>query len=193
MNQYEAFKDTVALAEKAGMPVLPGTNLGLDHMRDTLSRITPASPPSTLGRWLGWAQCALVAAGVGVTFDDVEAINTRWGEPDKAQRSFEKTRIELAKTLSAADENTASGTIGRVTGLPPRPAEFTTPREAPPSPSVRDSDRDLLEEITRSLKAMVDAFGGNVPDWLAEEYAAAENAIERVERARRADASELEP
>lgn len=191
MNQYEAFKDTVALAEKAGMPVLPGTNLGLDHMRDTLSRITPAFPPSTLGRWLGWAQCALVAAGVGVTLDDVEAINTRWGEQDKPRKTFEKTRIELAKTLSAADENAASGTIGKVTGTTPRTAEFTTPHETPPSPSARDSD--LLEEVTRSLKAMVDAFGGNVPDWLAEEYAAAENAIERVERARRADASELEP
>ncbi|SLJ67445.1 Uncharacterised protein [Mycobacteroides abscessus subsp. abscessus] len=32
---------------------------------------------SKLGRWLGWAQCAVVAAGVGLTLDDMKTINQR--------------------------------------------------------------------------------------------------------------------
>ncbi|WP_239591355.1 hypothetical protein [Mycolicibacterium tusciae] len=30
-----------------------------------------------LGRWLGWAQCAVVAANVGLSLDDMKAINQR--------------------------------------------------------------------------------------------------------------------
>ena len=28
-----------------------------------------------LGRWLGWAQCAVVAANVGITLADMKALN----------------------------------------------------------------------------------------------------------------------
>ena len=59
------------------MPEMPGTDLGLAHLRSMAERITPEFSESKLGRWLGWAQCALVASGVGVTLDDVKRINLR--------------------------------------------------------------------------------------------------------------------
>ncbi|WP_235718436.1 helix-turn-helix domain-containing protein [Mycolicibacterium goodii] len=72
----QAFRDTVAFAEQRGMPDLPGSDLGLDHLRHMLAVLEEESfTPAKLGRWLGWAQCALVAAGVGVTLDDMKALN----------------------------------------------------------------------------------------------------------------------
>lgn len=76
MNQLQAFRDTVALAEQQGMPELPGSDLGLDHLRRMAAVLEEASfSPAKLGRWLGWAQCAVVAAGVGVTLDDMKTLN----------------------------------------------------------------------------------------------------------------------
>ena len=73
MNQLQAFRDTVALAEQRGMPELPGSDLGLDHLRRMAAVLEEAAfSPAKLGRWLGWAQCAVVAAGIGVTLDDIE-------------------------------------------------------------------------------------------------------------------------
>lgn len=78
MNQVRAFQDTVALAEDSEMPHLPGSDLGLDHLEAMLKTVHSESfSPSKLGRWLGWAQAALVAADVGVTLEDVKQINLR--------------------------------------------------------------------------------------------------------------------
>lgn len=78
MNQLQAFRDTIALAEQRGMPELPGSDLGLHHLRRMVAVVEEGSfGPAKLGRWLGWAQCAVVAAGVGVTLDDMKALNAR--------------------------------------------------------------------------------------------------------------------
>lgn len=82
MNQREAFAETIVLAITAGMPEESDVDdsLGLAHMQSMLDRIE-ANPEgfseAKLGRWLGWAQAALVASGVGVTLEDVKQINLR--------------------------------------------------------------------------------------------------------------------
>lgn len=87
MNQRAAFAETIELAEQSGMgyrhPM--DESLGLDHLRDMQSRITPEFSEAKLGRWLGWAQAALVAARVGVTLEDVKQINLRHAESEGGQ------------------------------------------------------------------------------------------------------------
>jgi len=78
LNQHEAFRETVHIAQVAGMPELPGNELGLAHLRSMLSRVTPTFSEAKLGRWLGWAQCALVAANVGVSLEDMKSLNVKW-------------------------------------------------------------------------------------------------------------------
>lgn len=76
MNQLAALRDTVTLAETRGMPDWPGTTLGLEHLRSMLARVESGEfSEAKLGRWLGWAQCAVVAAAIGITLDDMKAIN----------------------------------------------------------------------------------------------------------------------
>lgn len=75
---WEAAK--VALAVERRMPNLPGSTTGLNHLLDMQARITDEHSPAKLGRWLGWAQAALVAANVGVTLDDMKAINKRYAD-----------------------------------------------------------------------------------------------------------------
>lgn len=79
MNQLQALRETIALAEKSGMAAAPGSELGLDHLRRMLDTVEQSDSfsPAKLGRWLGWAQCAVVAAGVGVSLDDMKELNTR--------------------------------------------------------------------------------------------------------------------
>ena len=78
MNQREAFRDTIELAAQRGMPERPGEELGLDHIRGMFARIGDEFSEAKLGRWLGWAQCAVVAAGVGVSLEDMKELNRRW-------------------------------------------------------------------------------------------------------------------
>lgn len=67
------------MAEAAGMPELPGTDLGLAHLRHMVATVAVSDfSDAKLGRWLGWAQCALVAADVGVTLADMKALNAKW-------------------------------------------------------------------------------------------------------------------
>ena len=83
MNQKQALIDTIALAEELGMPEdsLVDESLGLAHMRSMLARIEEGDfSESKLGRWLGWAQAALVAAGVGAGLENVKAINLRYAD-----------------------------------------------------------------------------------------------------------------
>ncbi len=85
MNQRAAFDETVNLAVEKGMPTLSGSSLGLAHLRDMQQRIwTSEFSESKLGRWLGWAQAALVAANVGVGLEDVKQINLRHASDDVA-------------------------------------------------------------------------------------------------------------
>lgn len=76
MNQADALRETVRLAEQHGMPEIPGSELGLDHLRSMLTTVSRSKfSEAKLGRWLGWAQCALVAADVGVTLADMKTLN----------------------------------------------------------------------------------------------------------------------
>jgi len=85
MNQLEAFRETVRLAEKYGMPALPGSELGLEHLRHMAITVeTEDFSEAKLGRWLGWAQCALVSANMGVTLADMKKLNKKWAA-DAAQ------------------------------------------------------------------------------------------------------------
>lgn len=78
MNQADALRETVRIAEQYGMPEMPGSDLGLHHLRSMLATVnTSKFSDAKLGRWLGWAQCALVAADVGVTLADMKALNRR--------------------------------------------------------------------------------------------------------------------
>lgn len=80
MNQLAAFQDTIALAEERGMPE-SGGELGLAHLRSMYERAQAAEfSEGKLGRWLGWAQCAVVAAAIGVTLDDMKRINLSHAE-----------------------------------------------------------------------------------------------------------------
>lgn len=86
MNMLAAFDATIELAEKRGMS--PAGNeeddgLGLDHLRDMRTRIHSSFSQAKLGRWLGWAQCAVVASGVA-TLDEMKALNTSFSERRKA-------------------------------------------------------------------------------------------------------------
>lgn len=54
----------------------PGSPLGLDHLIGMGARIQAGDfSAAKVGRWLGWAQCAVVAAGIGLTLDDMKQIN----------------------------------------------------------------------------------------------------------------------
>lgn len=78
MDQLQALRATVNLGATRGMPEAPGSALGLDHLRGMVATIEAGSfSADKLGRWLGWAQCAVVAANVGVTLDDMKVLNTQ--------------------------------------------------------------------------------------------------------------------
>ena len=68
----EALRQTAEIAAQADdMP--EGGELGRAHIVGMLDRIEGFSP-SKLGRWLGWAQAAVVAAGAA-TLEDMKRIN----------------------------------------------------------------------------------------------------------------------
>lgn len=78
MNQRQAFLETIKVAREAGMKPNPGSPIGLMHLENMFQRISPSFSDAKLGRWLGWAQCAVVAADVGITLDDMKKINQRY-------------------------------------------------------------------------------------------------------------------
>lgn len=78
MNQRRALRETIELAEQHGMPECPGSDVGLNHLRSMLETVEKSEySDAKLCRWLGWAQCALVAANVGVTLADMKALNMK--------------------------------------------------------------------------------------------------------------------
>lgn len=77
VDQLAAFKATIALAEQRGMPEWPGTTAGLAHLRSMYDQArTGQFGEAKLGRWLGWAQCAVVTANIGVELEDMAEINS---------------------------------------------------------------------------------------------------------------------
>ena len=83
MNQRAAFKETLQLAIASAMPEGdPADPLSLAHLREMWFRLDDNFSDAKVGRWLGWAQAALVAAGVGVTLEDVKQINLRHADAD---------------------------------------------------------------------------------------------------------------
>lgn len=84
MNQRQAFLDTVDLAAERGMQEIPGSPLGLEHLREMSVRVQwDDFSDAKIGRWLGWAQCAVVAADIGVTLDDMKRINRLYSEEEQ--------------------------------------------------------------------------------------------------------------
>lgn len=79
MNQRQAFNETINLAIARGMSLSPGSDLGLDHLIDMGARLgdNPGYSDAKVGRWLGWAQCAVVAAGCA-TLEEMKQINLKW-------------------------------------------------------------------------------------------------------------------
>lgn len=79
MDMKAAFKETVMLATEQGMHNLPAVDpsLGFGHLVDMLQVVEEEDfSEGKLGRWLGWAQAAVVAAGVA-TLEEMKAINVK--------------------------------------------------------------------------------------------------------------------
>lgn len=97
MKMLEAMRDTVALMEHelpkrgphhAERMEAVSPDLRPAHIRDMLAVMeTGVNPQDSerefsegkMGRWLGWAQAAVVAMHCA-TLDDMKAINWRWAE-----------------------------------------------------------------------------------------------------------------
>ena len=98
MNQLGAMRDTIALMDerlKAAEPMtereqdrifMLDADLQPEHLRDMLAVMERGVNPqdterdfseAKLGRWLGWAQAAVVAMGLA-TLDDMKNINRKW-------------------------------------------------------------------------------------------------------------------
>lgn len=84
MNQREAFRETLELARNAGMDMVESDNPDLDypHLVDMWDRIqtNPDMSEAKLGRWLGWAQAAVVSADIGLTLTDMKLLNQKWAD-----------------------------------------------------------------------------------------------------------------
>ncbi|WP_066904107.1 hypothetical protein [Mycolicibacterium houstonense] len=81
MDQVAAFRETLEFAERNEMDLcgFEIAEVNFDHLVYMLERIEAdptAFSDAKLGRWLGWAQCAVVAGGYG-TLEDMKQINLR--------------------------------------------------------------------------------------------------------------------
>lgn len=82
INQVAAFKATLDMAAERNMALvpMPDESLSFEHMEDMWEKIISAEDdetpfdPGKLGRWLGWAQCCMVAGGLA-TLDELKALN----------------------------------------------------------------------------------------------------------------------
>lgn len=85
MNQIAAMKETLDFARIAGMDVLSSDIPEVDfpHLHDMYERVIHAEEPMSeakIGRWLGWIQACVVAAGIGLSLEDMKEINMRWAD-----------------------------------------------------------------------------------------------------------------
>ncbi len=88
MNMIAAFEDTLRLACANGMDNMSSDNSELDypHLQDMFMQMRDDANPQggqfsegKQGRWLGWAQAAVVASNCG-TLEEMKEINKRWAE-----------------------------------------------------------------------------------------------------------------
>jgi hypothetical protein len=80
MNQLAAMRETLTVAQDHEMDLVGGLPENCDywHLSDMVERASAGDfSPAKLGRWLGWMQCAVVAAGIGVTLEDMKMINMK--------------------------------------------------------------------------------------------------------------------
>ena len=86
MDQVAAFDDTIELARERGMADVAAADwsLAFDHLTDMQENVRSGNlSPSKCGRWLGWAQAAVVAAGLA-TLQEMGEINRRHADrPDE--------------------------------------------------------------------------------------------------------------
>lgn len=78
MDQLAAMRWTLSRAHEHGMHDVEGLAEGCDywHLQDMVERAQAGEfSEAKLGRWLGWMQCAVVAAGIGLTLEDMKEIN----------------------------------------------------------------------------------------------------------------------
>ena len=78
MSQLTAMRETLTRAQECGMADIAGFAEGCDywHLQDMVERAQAEGfSEAKLGRWLGWMQCAVVAADLGITLDDMKQIN----------------------------------------------------------------------------------------------------------------------
>lgn len=82
MNVLAAMEETVRLAHKSKMP--SSGPLGYAHIAGMLTTMQESKfSYGKLCRWLGWAQCAVVASG-SASLEDMKFINMRHKEwPEK--------------------------------------------------------------------------------------------------------------
>ena len=51
------------------------------HLQDMVERAQSGEfSEAKLGRWLGWMQCAVVAADIGLTLEDMKQINVSYAQ-----------------------------------------------------------------------------------------------------------------
>lgn len=120
MDQRAAFDATVELAEAKGMPRFLGGSISLNHLFDMQSRITDDFSDAKLGRWLGWAQAALVAANVGVTLEDMKQLNLSHvtaPASSPAEQNDEAERERIADVLTSYDIGPGMQRLNRPTAL----------------------------------------------------------------------------
>lgn len=87
MNQREAFRETLELARSHNMDNCSSGIFELDypHLASMYQRILEADyttepfSETKIGRWLGWAQAAVVSNGCG-SLEEMKQINKRWAE-----------------------------------------------------------------------------------------------------------------
>ena len=76
MNMRAAFHDTLMLAVERRMQGPDTGPLSFPHILYMQRRVDASFSEAKLGRWLGWAQAAVVASGCA-TLDDMKEINRR--------------------------------------------------------------------------------------------------------------------
>lgn len=80
MNMIQAARDTMELAQLSGMGLKTSAYPECDynHLMDMLEKMEEEEfSEGKMGRWLGWMQCAVVCADIGLTLHHMKEINRR--------------------------------------------------------------------------------------------------------------------
>ena len=109
MQQMEALRRTVQRSAEYALGKseqhLP-ESLRATHLVSMLERASPAFSGEKLGRWLGWAQAALVAQG-GATLEDMKEMNAelQGDDTDPEIQKLIDLATQVVKGLADADIN----------------------------------------------------------------------------------------